>query len=566
MTTVPSASRARSASGFVSPVAWHLGCWLCIGAICLMQAFGREPDFVLDVWPDKPPGDLVISGPERKVEGRPRPFYQLTGIAKPTLAVFLPPQAQRNGTGILVVPGGGLQRVAYEHEGLETAAWLTSKGYSAFVLKYRAPAPAQIASQDGQRALSQIRANAKDWGVDPQSIGVLGFSAGGEIGVWLATHGTERLYASVDSVDALSCRPDFAALIYPGGLLKRTGEGLKEPLVTRIKTGLPPFFVAHAFDDASENSLLLALALKKNAVPAELHLYQEGGHGGGPRRTGVPFSSWKDRLDDWLGVRGFADPALVRRAASEVVGALSGASAPPRFTELVAAGDLETAYKVQRRVVRAFAQTNAVAGFKGAAASAAAQKAMGLDRPLAGVVFQRGRLDGQLPQTIDVAPGSKIMVETEIGYLTSVDISYEVLNDEQARGTVESIVPVIELPRSGPPGVAMKAADLVAMNIGSDRYILGRPMKAEGKSPDAIHVTLRRDGVLLHESQGGTVNGGQWGNLRQVLNEITRHGYTIPAGSVILGGALGVIQPGNPGKYEADYGEAGIIRFEIRAP
>ena len=158
------------------------------------------------------------------------------------------------------------------------------------------------------------------------------------------------------------------------------------------------------------------------------------------------------------------------------------------------------------------------------------------------------------------------MIETEIGYLTSVDISYEVLNDEQARGAVESIVPVIELPRSGPSGVALKAADLVAMNIGSDRYILGRPMKAEAKSPDAIHVLLRRDGVPLHEAQGGTVNGGQWGNLRQILNEITRHGYTIPAGSVILGGALGVIQPGNPGKYEADYGEAGIIRFEIRAP
>jgi 2-keto-4-pentenoate hydratase/acetyl esterase/lipase len=525
---------------------------------------GGEPDRVFNVWPGKPPGDLVITGPERKVEGRPRPFYQITGIATPTVSVFLPSSGKRNGTGVLVCPGGGLQRVAYEHEGMEVAEWLNAQGISAFVLKYRAPAPALEASQDAQRALSYVREHASEWQVDPNSIGVLGFSAGGEIVTWLGLHAEERLYAPIDATDTVSCRPDFVGAIYSGGLLAPGGGGLKEPLSVHVRAGLPSFFIAHAFDDASENSLQLALALKRGRVPTELHLYREGGHGAGPRRTGVPFSGWKDRFGEWLGSLGYADGVEVRKASSDIVDAFKQGNPPPRFVGVMPGGSLDDAYRVQRRVVRSQSARDGIAGFKGAAASAAAQTALGLEGPLAGVVFRSGRLDGLVPQTVEVKAGQDIVVETEVGYITSVDLSYEVLNDEQARGAVESIVPIIELPRSYPANPPFKAVDLVAMNIGSERYIVGKPVKAEGRSPDAIPVTLRRDGQVLHETTGGMVKGGQWANLRQVLNELTRHGYTIPAGSVILGGALGKIHPGLAGRYEADYGEYGKIAFEIR--
>jgi len=540
---------------------WILALVIPMTALSLQA---RDPEATIAVWPAKPPGDLVINGPERKVEGRPRPFYQLTGIAEPSISVFLPPAASRNGTAVLVCPGGGLQRVAYEHEGLEVAEWLNSLNITAFILKYRAPAPALNASQDAQRALSVIRQRASEWQVDPQAIGILGFSAGGEIATWLATHGTERLYPATDPTDAVSCRPDFVGVIYPGGLLRPDGGGLKEPLLNRVQTNMPPVFIAHAFNDASDNSLQLALAMKRAGVPVELHLYQEGGHGVGARRTGVPISGWKNRFGDWLGSQTYLDPLSIRRASSATLTALLQGQAPPRFIANFPNATLDDAYQSQRRFVRQWAQLDPIAGFKGAAASAAAQTALGIDRPLAGVVFQKGRLDASKHHILTLRPDEEVVVETEIGYITSVDLSYEVLTDDHARGAVESIVPLIELPRSYPGNSPATARDSVAMNIGSDRYIVGRPIRAEGKSPDTIPVSLRRDGQVLHETTGGSVNGGQWTNLRHVLNELTRHGYTIPAGSVILGGALGKIHPGQVGRYAATFGELGGIEFELR--
>lgn len=566
MNSLMSSTFLRFGPGAVSVSRWtaRLSWILLCAQTALSVGSAREPDAVFNVWSGKPPGDLVISGPERKVEGRPRPFYQLTGIAVPSVSVFLPPPGKRNGTAVLVCPGGAMQRVAYEHEGMEVAEWLNTLEYSVFVLKYRAPAPALEASRDAQRALSYIRQHAADWAIDPGSIGVLGFSAGGEIAAWLGLHAEKRLYDPMDSTDAVSCRPDFVGAIYTGGILMPRGGGLKEPLASQVRSGLPSFFIAHAFDDASENSLHLALALKRGRVPTELHLYEEGGHGAGSRRTGVPFSGWKDRFGDWLGSHGLADSTAIRGVAHGITEAFAAGNPPPRFLSSMTGGSLDEAYRVQRRVVRELARRDPVAGYKGAAASAAAQTALGVDRPLAGVVFRAGRLDASTAHVLELKPGHDIVVETEIGYLTSVDLSYEILNDEQAKGAVESIVPIIELPRSYPANPPFKAPDLVAMNIGSERYIVGKPVKAEGRSPDGIAVSLRRDGQVLHETTGGSVKGGQWGNLRQVLNEITRHGYTIPAGSVILGGALGKIHPGQSGRYVADYGEYGRIEFEIR--
>jgi len=534
-----------------------------LAALFTLNGAGREPDLVLPLWPGTPPGESRAQGEEHRVEGRPRPFYQLTDITTPSLVVFHAPAENRNGTAVLVCPGGGMQRLAYEHEGLEVAAWLQSLGLTAGVLKYRVPASARTAAMDAQRALGLMRAHAAEWKLDADAIGTLGFSAGGEIGVWLLTHGEARLYPATDAADAISAQPDFAGLLYSGGLLQRDGT-LKEPFAGRLRAGLPPVFLAHAFDDSSHESLTLALALKRAGVPTEVHIYREGGHGFGVRATGIPTDGWKDRFADWLGSLGFLDAAPIREVARRTASALAAKQSPPRFTESVPGGSLDQAYVAQRRLARALSAADPIAGFKGAAASENAQKALGVDGPLAGVVFRSGRLDGRTPQIVPVREGEPVVVETEIGYVTSVDLSYEILTDEQARGAVEFVVPIIELPRSFPNTGAADARNMVAANIGSERYLVGTPVKAERFNPDDVGIVLKRDGQVLHETTGGAVAGGQWRNLRRVLNALMRHGYTIPAGSVILGGALGKIQPGEKGRYEATFGELGTIPFELK--
>lgn len=534
--------------------------FLAVMALLAIQCIAQDPDAVLPLWPGTPPGETRARGAEHKVEGRPRPFYQLTDITTPSLVVFHATPTTRNGTGILVCPGGGMQRLAYEHEGLEVARWLQSIGITAAVLKYRVPSPSITAAMDAQRALGLMRSHAAEWKLD--TIGTVGFSAGGELGLWLVTHSDQRLYPSVDAADQLSARPDFAGLIYSGGLLQRDGS-VREPFASRLKPGLPPLFLAHASDDTSHESLALALALKRAGIPAEVHIYRAGGHGFGARATGIPTSGWKQRFTDWLGDLGHMDVPPLRDHARRTASALTAGQFPPRFSESLPTASLADAYAAQRRLVRTLSASDPIAGFKGAAASAAAQKSLGIDGPLASAVFRSGRLDGRSPQSVPLRPGQPIVVETEIGFITSVDLSYEILTDEQARGAVESVLPIIELPRSFPNGGTPNARDMLAANIGSDRYIVGPAVKAEQFNPDAVAITLRRGGQVLHETTGANAAGGQWHNLRLVLNSLTRAGYTIPAGSLILGGALGKIHPGEPGRYQATFEGLGTLEFEL---
>lgn len=536
-------------------------CWMAVIAGPRLSA--REPDVVLPLWNGPAPGETRAQAPEHRVEGRPRPFYQLTDVTVPELAVFQPPAALRNGTAVLVCPGGGLQRVAYEHEGLEVAEWLNAQGVTAGVLKYRVPSPARTAAIDAQRALALIRSRAADWKVDPNSVGILGFSAGGEMAAWVLAQGGERLYPAVDAADEGALRPDFAALVYPGGLIQRDGA-LNEAVSRGMGSGWPPVFLVHAFDDSSTESLAFAQALKRAGVPTELHLYTAGGHGFGVRATGIPTGRWTDRWNEWADQWGYLDPAPIRDFARRVVSARAGAQPPPVFTEAVPGATLEEAYRAQHRAVRAIGATDPVAGFKVAAASAAAQKSMGIQGPLTGVLFRSGRLDGTAPQGIPLQGGEAVVVETEIGYITSVDLAYEILTDEQARGAVVSVVPIIELPRSFPSSGPPDARNAVAANVGSHRYIVGAPVKAEGFDPDAVAISLKRDGVVVNQARGADVAGGQWRTLRLALNSLTRQGHVLPAGSVILGGAVGKILPGERGSYEADFGTLGKIAFELK--
>jgi 2-keto-4-pentenoate hydratase/acetyl esterase/lipase len=527
-------------------------------------AAARPPDETLTLWPGPPPGASRATGPEKKVEGRPRPFFQLTDIAIPTLEVFLAPADKRNGAAVLVVPGGGMQRLAYEHEGLEVAEWLNSVGVTAFVLKYRVPAPAFTGMIDAQRAMGLIRSHAGKWQIDPASLGFMGFSAGGEIGAWLVTHASGRAYEAVDAADQQSSRPDFAALIYSGGLLQR-GGGIKDPIATNLNRSLPPIFLAHAFDDAAENSLQLALALKRANVPTEFHLFHEGAHGFGARDTGVPASEWKHRFTAWLGALGHMDAPPVRALAAATVTALKNGDAPPAFASRWPQGTLADAHAVQRRVIRALRTEDRVAGYKGAGASAAAQTALGIEAPLTGVLFRSGRIESGPDLKIERAAGESIVVETEIGYVMGVDFSFAVPTAEHARDAVAAVVPVIELPRSyAGHGGAPDARNMVAANIGSARFIVGQPIAPGTTDPNTWRISLRRDGALLHETTGDSAKGGQWHNLLAILNQLTAQGHIIREGDIILCGALGQVHPGEPGRYEARFGDAATLTFEVR--
>lgn len=508
----------------------------------------------------------MAKGPERKVEGRPRPFFQLTEITVPTLEIYQAPEGARHGGAVLVVPGGGLQRLAYEHEGLEVADWLNATGFTAAVLKYRVPAPAQTGLMDAQRAMGLLRAQATKWQFDPHSLGFMGFSAGGEIGAWLITHPTPRAYEPIDAADQQSCRPDFVALIYSGGLLQGRGDaGLKSGIATNLNRSLPPVFLAHAFDDASENSLHLALALKRAGVPTEFHLFHAGAHGFGARPTGLPVSEWKQRFVAWASALGHLDSSPVRSLANAVAEALQTGRVPPAFAAQWPAGSLKDAYAVQRRVVRTAAAQDSVAGYKGAGASAAAQEAMGIQNPLTGVLWKSGRVESAPGLSIEFDKDKPIVVETAIGYVMGVDFSTEIPTEFHARDAVAAIVPVIELPRSFVfQGSKPDPRNSVASNIGSARFIVGKARPPGALDPNSFRITLDRDGHRLHETTGASAKGGQWHVLRELLNQLTARGVLIREGDLIITGALGTIQAGTPGRYEAHCADFEPLVFEIR--
>lgn len=245
---------------------------------------------------------------------------------KPSLTIRLAEPAKANGTAVVVCPGGGYGNLAMDHEGAQIADWLNNIGISAFILKYRLgpvyhhPAPLQ----DAQRALRTVRSRAKEFSVDPNRIGIWGFSAGGHLASTTGTHFDEGQPNAADPIDRVSSRPDFMILAYPvislttdyvhkGSRKNLLGDpydpALAEQLSNekQVTARTPPTFLFHTDDDAGvpvENSVLFFLALKKAKVPAEMHIYQKGKHGVGLAQSDPVLSTWPDRLKDWLQIRG----------------------------------------------------------------------------------------------------------------------------------------------------------------------------------------------------------------------------------------------------------------------
>ena len=539
-----------------------LSCTLLVGLVSLARS--AEPVTTMPLWPGKAPGaQRGQIGEERVVEGRPRPFYQITDVSIPTLSVYQPEASKRVGTGVLLCPGGGLQRLAIEHEGYEMADRLLEEGLTVFLLKYRVPAPIKTAVMDAQRAMGIVRSQAADWQIDPHGVGLLGFSAGGEIGAWLAIHHEGRTYDRVDGADDVSCRPDFVGLIYPGGLLDRSRQ-LKSELGDHIGPHVPPTFFVHAFNDSSQNSLEMVKALRDARIGAELHLYRRGVHGFGARPSGSPVSSWVDRFVDWLGSEGFMDAYAARRYAAALFEAAQSESTYPRLADWFEETSLDLAYTIQAHHVRHLLRTKRVGGFKGAGASAAAQRSMGIPGPLTGVMPRDGRLDysGGVAEVGSV--GEKFIVETEIGYVFGTEIANEVITDKQVRDAVVAVVPVIELPNDTSPYIdAITVHENVAANIGSERFMVGPAKKTSEIDPNQLPITLRVDDKVLHETNGGIAKGGQWFNLRTIVNQLVAQGYTIPQGAVVISGALGGVHKAVAGHYVADFSDLGQIEFRV---
>lgn len=297
---------------FVRRCAWLA---LVCGLPCTVQA-DEGTSRTVAVWPQLAPGETQASTgvewPRRKHENPPA--TRIGDITKPTLKIFEPSAAARNGTAVIILPGGGFGKIVPDKEGSEFATVLTRLGVTAAVLHYRTKTPYVPGwfrpLQDAQRAVRLLRARADEWQLRADRIGIVGFSAGGQVAARVATGFETPSYVALDDVDAKSCRPDFAMLLYPWRMMDPLTGALYREIQVTAET--PPTFLMHAHDDASSslNSVLYYTALTTHGVAAELHIFQNGGHGYGLREVeGSLVHTWADRAVEWLALRGLVERA-----------------------------------------------------------------------------------------------------------------------------------------------------------------------------------------------------------------------------------------------------------------
>jgi acetyl esterase/lipase len=292
------------------------------------------------IWPGAAPDPQPVKGTEyaessgKSFQVAGKPAVGISNVTRPTMTVYSP-TGKNTGAAVVVFPGGGYQMLAIDLEGSEVCDWLVPRGITCVLLKYRVtdvgpypksgPYPeSPMALEDAQRTVGLVRFHAAEWHIDPHKIGVLGFSAGGHMVAAMSTHFARRLYPTVDAADQVSCRPDFAVAIYPGHLSLSAAEwdarqgtkkfalphaanadqdlGLNPDLHVTRQT--PPTFLLQNEDDHTDNvndALAYYVALKNAGVPVEMHLYAQGGHAFGLRRTKLPVTAWPELVGTWLG-------------------------------------------------------------------------------------------------------------------------------------------------------------------------------------------------------------------------------------------------------------------------
>jgi len=308
--------------------------WYCVGtALFLFLPVGGEPAVVgaqtpwqpspghtqIPIWPGVIPNAQALKGPEvsgtvvDNATGKPKlvggkPWIYVDRVSRPTMTIYSP-VGRNTGAAVVVFPGGGYNVLAIDLEGTEACDWLTSRGITCVLLKYRVPCvktgpyrDCLTALQDAQRTIGLVRFQAAKWHIDPHKIGVLGFSAGGHMVVTTSTHFEKRLYSAVDAADKESCRPDFAIALYPGHLAVPERNFALNPDI-RVTSRTSPTLLIQAEDDPVdpvENSIVYHSALRKAGAPVEMHLYVKGGHAFGLRRTSFPITAWPAVAESWL--------------------------------------------------------------------------------------------------------------------------------------------------------------------------------------------------------------------------------------------------------------------------
>src|SRR5206468_1487128 len=284
--------------------------FLFLGLFAPSSAAAADDPLVVPLWPGKPPDETADIGPEtvrmspkleRKQVEVTESTKMITNVTKPTLTIYRPAKDKDTGTAMIICPGGGYWNLYWQLEGEEVAHWLNSIGVTGILLKYRVPRrpdepkgePARRPLQDAQRAVSLVRSKAKEWGIDPNRIGIVGFSAGGHLAIATATSFEKRTYTPIDAIDKVSCRPDFAVPVYSGYLKAKDKDELAPGL--SVPKGTPPVFLVHGDADTEsepQHSVVMYLALKRAGIPTELHVYAGAKHDFGVRSSDHPYATW----------------------------------------------------------------------------------------------------------------------------------------------------------------------------------------------------------------------------------------------------------------------------------
>lgn len=273
----------------------------------------------IPIWTKTIPDAELITGQETYSDGI------VKNVSNPTIRIFSPTK-ENSGTAVLVFPGGGYTKLAIDLEGAEICEWLALNGVTGILLKYRVPDSGPhyykdcfcekdpvkpLALQDAQRALGWVRSQAKQWNINPNKIGVMGFSAGGHLVADISTNYRKRAYPVTDNTDTISCRPDFGIVMFPGHMTAHTGNPYELNNKLPVDGNTPPTFLLQAGNDpidTIQHSLVYYIALKKANVPAEYHIYAEGGHAFGLNRTvldnpdwnKLPIADWENLIERWL--------------------------------------------------------------------------------------------------------------------------------------------------------------------------------------------------------------------------------------------------------------------------
>lgn len=276
------------------------------------------------IWPGAVPDPQSVPGPEAVLSNTDwvvarKPFVFVVNVSQPTMTVYSP-KGTNTGVAVIVFPGGGYNALALDLEGTEICDWLNSRGITAVLLKYRVPlrkegpyGESRLALEDAQRTVGLVRFHAAEWHIEPNKIGVIGFSAGGHMVAAISTHFNKRAYPAVDAADKESCRPDFAIACYPGHLWNEYKGFALNPNVP-VTRNTPPTFLLQAEDDHVDNvnhALVYYIALKNAGVPVEMHLYAEGGHGFGLRPTKLPITRWPQLVETWLRTIGMTSGPVI---------------------------------------------------------------------------------------------------------------------------------------------------------------------------------------------------------------------------------------------------------------